>query len=108
MQMIHTITRARLDVIRAVQMAANAPKKTALVSECPLGKLYVSGGVRSKKGTGRARLNVSLSVMFSSAAPIIVIAKSFASRPSFFIASCTMTMVVSTASASVDPTKEKP
>ena len=54
MQTIHTITRVRFDLIRAVQIAANAPKKTALVSECPLGKLYVSGGVRSKNGTGRA------------------------------------------------------
>ena len=62
--------------------AANAPK-TALVSECPLGKLYVSGGVRSKNGTGRARWKVSLRVIFTSAAPTIVIAKSFASRQLF-------------------------
>ena len=47
----HDHARA-FDLIRAVQIAANAPKKT-LVSECPLGKLYVSGGVRSKNGTGR-------------------------------------------------------
>ncbi len=83
-------------------------EETALVSECPLGKLYVSGGERLKNGIGRGRLNASLSVIFKSDAPIIVIAKSFASRPHFRIAKRTTTKIVPTVSAIVEPINEKP
>ena len=77
--------------LKFLMPAAIAPKNTALVNECPLGKLYVSGADRLKNGTGRGRLNASLSVIFNSPAPIIVIAKSFASRFHFRIAKRTTT-----------------
>src|ERR1041385_9258414 len=92
--------------MRAVRIAASAPKKTALVSECPLGKLYVSGAVRLKNGTGRGRLKASLRVTFKIPAPAIVIGKSFASRLHFSIAKQTTTMIVPIVSAKVDPAKE--
>ncbi len=94
--------------MRAVRIAARAPKKTALVNECPLGKLYVSGGERLKNGTGRGRLNASFKVIFNNPAPIIVNAKSFASRFIFRIAKRTTTKIVPTVSAIVEPTNENP
>src|SRR6185369_6344910 len=105
---IHIATCTRFDLIRAVRIAASAPKKTALVSECPLGKLYVSGGKRLKNGTGRGRLNASLRVIFNKPAPIIVSAKSFASRFHFCIAKRTTTKIVPRLSAIVEPANENP
>ena len=105
---IHIATRTRFDLIRAVRIAARAPKKTALVSECPLGKLYVSGTERLKNGTGRGRLNASFKVIFKSAAPIIVIAKSFASCFHLRIAKRYTTKIDPAASAIVEPTNENP
>src|ERR1041384_4094823 len=75
--------RARLLFTRPERIAARPAKKQQLASGWPLGKLYVSGGVRLKNGTGRGRLNASFSVVFSADAPIIVIASSAASRPHF-------------------------
>ena len=94
--------------MRAVKIAASATKKTALVSECQLGKLYDSGGERLKKGTGRGRLNASFRVIFNKPAPIIVSAKSIASRFHLCIAKRTTTKIVATVSAIVDPTNENP
>jgi len=94
--------------MRAVMIAANAPKKHALVSACPLGKLYDSGGNRSKKGTGRARLKASFRVMFSNDAPIIVAAMSFASRPHLREANQIMTTAVAMVRKSVEPRNEMP
>ena len=89
-------------------IAANAPKKHALVRECPLGKLYDSGGNKSKNGSGRARLNASLSVRFNNDAPIIVAAKSFASRPHFRVANQIMTAAVAGVRKRVEPRNEMP
>jgi len=47
-----------------------------------------------KNGTGRGRLNASLSVIFNNPAPIIVSAKSHASRFHFRIAKRTTTKIV--------------
>src|ERR1700752_5194284 len=89
-------------------IAASAPKKTALVNECPLGKLYDSGGERLKNGIGLGRLNASLRVIFNNAAPIIVIAKSFASRFHLRITKRTTTKMVPTVKVIVEPTNENP
>src|SRR6185295_3333126 len=105
---IHIAACTRLDLMRAVKIAASAPKKTALVSEWPLGKLYVSGGDRLKNGTGRGRVNASFSVLFNNPAPIIVSAKSIASRFHFRIAKRITTKIVPALSAIVDPTNENP
>src|ERR1044072_5682350 len=94
--------------IRAVSIAASGPKKTALVNEWPLGKLYVSGGERLKNGTGRGRLNARFSVVFKGPAPIVGRAKRRASRFHFCIAKRTSTKIVPTLSAIVDPTNESP
>jgi hypothetical protein len=94
--------------MRAVMIAANAPKKHALVSECPLGKLYEPGGSKSKNGRGRVRLKASLRETFSSEAPIIVAAISFASRPHFLVANQMMTVAVASVRNSVDPRNEMP
>src|SRR5918999_5350234 len=105
-QTIQTTILARLFFMRAVRNAASAPKKQQLVSACPLGKLYVSGGRRSKNGTGRARLNASLRQIFSNDAPIIVSAKSFASRPHFRSANATITTPVAMVRNNVEPRNE--
>ena len=94
--------------MRAVKIAASAPKKTALVNECPLGKLYDSGGERLKYGTGRGRLNASFSVIFKSPAPIIVNANSIASRFHFRSAKRITMKIVPALSAIVDPTNDNP
>ena len=108
MQTIQTRILARFRLIRAEMIAANAPKKHALVSECPLGKLYDSGGNKSKNGTGRARLNASLRVMFSNDAPIIVAAMSLASRPHLRSANQVMTAPVAIVRNNVEPRNEMP
>ena len=61
-----------------------------------------------KNGAGLGRLNASLSVIFNSPAPIIVIAKSFASCFHFRIVKRTTTKIVPIVSAIVDPTNENP
>ena len=52
---------------------------------------------------GRSRLKASLRVTFNKPAPIIVIAKSFASRPHFRMADQATKMIVPTVSDIVDP-----
>ena len=94
--------------MRAVMMAANAPKKQALVSACPLGKLYDCGGSKSKNGSGRARLNASLRVMFKAYAPIIVAAISFASRPHLRDANQMIAAAVARMRKSIEPRNEMP
>src|SRR5688572_13878098 len=89
-------------------IAARAPKKQALVSACPLGKLYDSGGSTSKNGSGRVRLNASLSETFNNDAPTIVTAMSFASRPHRRTANQIMTAVVASIRKSVEPRNEMP
>src|SRR5687768_7255231 len=106
--MVERIARKRFLLIRALRIAASAPKKQQLASECPLGKLYVGGGNRSKKGSGRARLNASFRVVFSSAAPSIVSKKSFASRPHFRRANIKITMPLAIVRKRVEPRKEMP
>src|SRR5688572_11134255 len=106
--MVQRIARSRFFLIRALRIAASAPKKQQLASECPLGKVYVGGGNRSKNGSGRARLKASFRVVFSSAAPSIVSKKSFASRPHFRRANIKITMPVETVRNRVPPMKERP
>ena len=107
-QTIHTTILGHRRLIRAVIIAANAPKKHALVSECPLGKLYDSGGHKSKNGTGRARLNASFRVMLSNDAPIIVAAMSFASRPHRRDANQMITAAVAIVRKIIEPRNEMP
>lgn len=108
MQTIHTIIRGRLRLIRPVISAANAPKKHALVSACPLGKLYDSGGRRSKNGSGRVRLKASLRVMFKADAPTIVAAMSFASRPHFRSANQMIAVAEAIVRKIIEPRNEMP
>ena len=61
-----------------------------------------------KKGTGRGRLKVSLSVVFRMAAPNIVIAKSQASRRHLRFINQINIRTVAVARKSVDPVKEIP
>ena len=98
----------RLLLIRAVRIAADAPKKQQLVSACPLGKLYDSGGNKSKKGIGRVRLNASFKLMFSADAPAIVIAKSMASRRHVRDANQMMITAVALVRNSIEPRNERP
>ena len=94
--------------IRAVRSAASAPKKQKLANEWPLGKLYDSGAVRLKKGTGRGRLKVNLRVVFKIAAPPMVIANSHASRRHFRDINHKNKDIVADARQIVDPTKDNP
>src|SRR5262245_38679837 len=105
---IQTISLTRRLWMRAVRIAANAPKKQQLVSACPLGKLYDSGGNTSKNGSGRVRLKASFRLTFSRDAPTIVIAKSFASRPHFRDANQMMTTAVAHVRNSIEPRNEMP
>src|SRR5258705_4539601 len=93
---------------RAVRRAARAQKKQQLASECPLGKLYDSGASRLKKGTGRGRLKATFRVVFSKDAPIMVIAKSFASRRHFRYRNHSTTTIVARVRKSVDPRNDMP
>jgi len=94
--------------IRAVRSAASAPKKQKLANEWPLGKLYDSGAVRSKKGTGRGLLKVNFRVVFKIAAPPMVIANSHASRRHFRDINHKNKNIVADARAIVEPTKDNP
>src|SRR5215813_3366545 len=98
--------RVRLDLTRPDKIAARPAKKQQLASECPLGKLYVSGGVRSKNGIGRGRAKASFKVVLRVDAPIIVIAKSFASRPHLRSANRMMTTIVAMVRKRAEPTNE--
>ena len=93
---------------RAVRIAASAPKKQKLASECPLGKLYDSGGSRSKNGVGRARLNANFRVMFRIAAPSMVAPNSNPSRFSFFEISQKTITIVAIVKKIDEPMKESP
>src|SRR5687768_1133426 len=106
MAMVQRIVRGRLCFMRPERTAARPAKKQQLASEWPLGKLKLSGVVRLKKGTGRGRLKASFSVMFKSDAPIIVSAKSFASRPHLRHANHVIAMIVATVKNSVEPRNE--
>ena len=95
-------------LIRAVRIVASAPKKQKLASECPLGKLYDSGASKLKNGSGRGRLNVSLRVVFRTAAPSIVIPKSQASRRQFRDMNQINIAVLAAVRKRLDPVNEMP
>ena len=63
---------------------------------------------KSKNGTGRERLNASFRVTFNNEAPIIVTAKSFASRPHLRVANQMMIAAVAIVRKIVEPTNEMP